>query len=115
MLVLSRREGETITIGDFEMIVLHVGEDLAQLRISHSPNAEDIFVEMWVGIDEEYRIGRQIVGKIAAIRNNGIGICIEAPREVKILRGEIADQAPTPTSRSGNRRFGRRSGFPGIH
>lgn len=113
MLVLSRREGETITIGDFQMVILQVGEDVAQIRISHSPNAEDIFVEMWVGIDEEFRIGRQIFGKIAAIRNKGVGICIEAPRAITILRGEIADQAPNPTSRSG--RFGRRSGYPGIH
>lgn len=98
MLVLSRREGENILAGEFEIRVLEVGEDIVQLRISHSPNAERIFVEIWVGVGEEFRIGKSILGTIAAIRNATASICLEAPREITILRGEI---------------IGPR--FPGIH
>ena len=103
MLALTRREGESILVGDFELAVLEVGEDVVQLRITHSLDPENIFIEMWVGVEEEFRIGKSVLGKIAVIRHNGVGICIEAPRSITILRKEISGGEPTRTR------------FPGIH
>lgn len=115
MLALSRREGETVFVGEFEIVVLTVGKDLAQLRISHTAHADNIFIEMWAGKEREFRIGKLIVVRVAVIRDKVVRICFEAPREITILRGEISDRYPKPTNHAESGRMDGRSHLPGIH
>lgn len=111
MLVLSRKEGETIEAGGFEIVVVQLGEDIVQLRISHMQDKDSVFVEVWVGVGEDFRIGKQIVGRIAVIRFNAVGIVIEAPRDVVIMRGELVSKMSARNERQPERR----DRFPGIH
>ncbi|MFM1846565.1 MAG: Global regulator protein family [Pseudomonadota bacterium] len=115
MLALSRKEGETILVGEFEIVVLQVGVDVVQLRVSLVRDAENVVIEFWSAEGEEFRIGKSIVGRIASVRNQSIGIAIEAPLDVSILRGEIVGKMPTPPIRNGGSRAERRDRFPGIH
>jgi carbon storage regulator CsrA len=46
--------------------------------------------------DESIRIADQVTITILKIRGNSIQIGIEAPRDVRVLRGELQRRADTP-------------------
>jgi len=44
-------------------------------------------------LDEDIRIGDQIIVRVLAVKDGQVKLGIEAPRSVQVLRGELVDQA----------------------
>lgn len=112
MLALSRKEGESILVGSFEITVKEVVRDAARLRIAPVQDAQDLGIEFWAVVGREFRIGELITGQLAASGSNRVRIALGAPESIVIMRSEFK-RTDTPIVRPS--RTDSPTRFPGVH
>jgi len=101
MLALSRKEGESLLVGEFQVTVLEVMRNSARLRIA--PLESQFSVEFWAHLGQEFRIGEDISGQVAASSSNRVRIALKARDTVLIMRSELKGRTAS------------RPPFPGMH
>ena len=83
MLVLARRQGESLIIGDdMKITVLNIGENLIKLGVNNSEGIS-------LGLQETITIKDGIIVKVVKIDKTQIKLGIEAPEGVAIHREEV--------------------------
>ena len=99
MLALSRRTGEAIRIGDeFILEVLDIGRHTVMLELERPD--PDCDRPQWLVVDrrigESFQITDDIHVFVKDVEGSFVRLGIAAPRQVKIVRGELEPAAAEP-------------------
>lgn len=101
MLVLSRKLGENVRIGDFLMVtILNIRAGRVQLALNQQTADE----AEWKIEGQVTTVAPNVTVMVTLIRTRRVKLGIEAPPEIKIHRGEVYDRikadVPRPATMS---------------
>ena len=92
MLILTRRPGQSILIGDIRVTMMRIRGGEVVIAIQEPRSAEPTCI-FSARPNQPVEVGATATVMVGRIRGDQIRLCIDAPKEIRVLREELVNNA----------------------